>query len=200
MYLPEVFRISDEAILHEFMLTHSFGELITARDSRPQLSTIPWIFKDGILQGHLARANPQVAHIEDGTPALAVFSGAHAFVSSTCYAPASGIATWNYLSVHVHGILKPMSDDSALWEHLDALTGQHEPAERLDELHAAARKKSGLLQHILGFELHIEQMEGKFKLSQNRSKEDRERIIRDLESRDDFQAHAIASAMRTLKE
>jgi len=200
MYLPEAFRVSDENLLHEFIQTHSFGQFITARNNLPQASAIPWVLTGSVLQGHLARANPQAAHIEDGAPALAVFSGAHAFVSSTCYEPPSGIATWNYLTVQVSGTLKPIDNETALWEHLDALTALHEPAARLDELHTAARKKGGLLPHILGFELHIEQMEGKFKLSQNRSPGDRERIICDLETRNEPLAHSIARAMRSLKE
>jgi len=199
MYLPESFRVSDENLLREFIQAHSFGQLITARNDLPQASAIPWVLTGGVLQGHLARANPQTAHIEDGAPALAVFSGAHAFVSSTCYAPPSGIATWNYLTVHVSGTLKPIDNEAALWEHLDALTKLHEPAARLDELHTAARKKGGLLPHILGFELCIEKMEGKFKLSQNRSPDDRERVTFDLETRDDPFAHSIAHAMRSLQ-
>jgi len=199
MYLPESFHISDENLLREFIRAHSFGQLISARNNLPQTSAIPWVLTGDVLQGHLARANPQAAHIEDGAPALAVFSGAHAFVSSTCYEPPSGIATWNYLTVQVTGTLKPINNDAALWEHLDALTALHEPAARLDELHTAVRKKAGLLQHILGFELHIKTMEGKFKLSQNRSTEDRERIIIDLETRNDSLAHSIARAMRSLQ-
>jgi transcriptional regulator len=200
MYLPEAFRVSDESALRDFIHAHSFGQLITARNNLPQASAIPWVLLGGTLQGHLARANPQAAHIENGTAALAVFSGAHAFVSSTCYDPPSGIATWNYLTVHVTGTLKPIDSEAALWEHLDALTALHEPATRLDELHTAARKKGGLLPHILGFELCIEQMEGKFKLSQNRSSDDRERIICELETRDDPFAHGIARAMRSLQQ
>jgi len=200
MYLPEAFRVSDENLLRDFIHAHSFGQLITARNDLPQASAIPWVLTGDVLQGHLARANPQAAQIEDGAPALAVFSGAHAFVSSTCYDPPSGIATWNYLTVHVTGTLKPINNDAALWQHLDALTALHEPTARLDELHTAARKKGGLLPHILGFELCIEQMEGKFKLSQNRSLNDRERIISDLETRNEPLAHSIARAMRSLKE
>ena len=198
MYLPEVFRITDQDVLLEFVHTHSFGQLVTVRESRPHISQLPFVLTDGVLQGHLALANPQATHLEDDTQAWAIFNGAHAFISSSCYAPPSGIATWNYMTVHIEGRLRRIKDETGLWSQLDTLTRIYESSEHVEELLSVAHAKGALLQKIVGFELRIERMEGKFKLSQNRSPEDRERIICDLQQRNDTNAQQIAAAMLNL--
>ena len=145
-----------------------------------------------VLRGHLARPNPQVAHFAAGTQALAIFHGPHAYVSPSVYEEHPSVPTWNYVVVHVRGKSR-LVDEATLRRILDDLVVHFDPTGW--RLEAPEDYVRSALDVIAGFEIPIEQLEGKWKLSQNRSLTDQHRVAAWLERRDEA-SRAVAALMR----
>jgi transcriptional regulator len=170
-------------------------------------SQIPFLAlrRDGILylQGHLARANPQGADLEgaggENAEALAIFEGPHAYVSPSWYEAGPAVPTWNYAAVHAYGAARTIIDPDWLRELLVRLTERHEAREpaprwRMQDLPEPYLRSK--LNGIVGVEIAVTRLEGKFKLSQERPAADRPRIVAALERRDDPDSRAVARLMR----
>ncbi len=208
MYSPKVFLETDRERLFDLIETHSFGCLMAA-DERGELEIahLPFVLDRGAgphgrLRVHVARANAIWRLATDGRPVVAVFSGPHGYVSPRWYEQPSRLApTWNYAVVHAHGrAAGPMSRDE-LVELLDDLAAIHERGAAepwtAGELDSALRED--LLRAIVGFTINIERLEGKFKLSQNRSPADHARVARALAERgmpDDLEMARLMSARK----
>jgi len=151
--------------------------------------------KLGTLQVHLARQNEQSVALAAGERVLAIFQGPHGYVSPRWYANPVSVPTWNYIVVHAQGRPQRM-DDAALREHLDSLVAQYEPADggwNARALPAEVFEK--LRQQIVGFEIEITSLQGKWKLGQNRARADREGAIAGLRRMGDAGSHALADSM-----
>jgi transcriptional regulator len=198
LYLPDHFR--SDAPDREFQLIerHAFGTLVTTTgEGEPQVSHIPFVPErdaNGRLRllGHVARANPHWQALE-ARPSLAIFHGPHAYVSPGWYANHPSVPTWNYAVVHAHGRARLM-DEAELHELLMKLSAHYESGRprpwRMAELPAAY--VDTMLKSIVGFEIEVERLEGKFKLSQNRPAEV-PRVIAALEAEGESD---LASLMR----
>ena len=204
VYLPPHFTETDEAALLAHIERHDFGLLVTqsANGSGGLIaSQVPFLAerRDGqlYLLGHLARPNPQVAALEGGE-LLALFSGPHAYISPSWYATGPAVPTWNYASVHAYGTARAIADKGWLDEFLRRLSQRHEAREaapwRMQDQPAAFL--DGMLGGIVGFEIAVSRLEGKFKLSQNRPAVDRSRIVAALEAREDADSLGVAQLMR----
>ncbi|WP_437731668.1 FMN-binding negative transcriptional regulator [Sorangium sp. So ce1335] len=192
MYSPRAFVETDLDRQLDLIEAHGFGCLMV-QDGQGgiEIAHLPFVLDRGVgphgrLRAHVARANPIWRLATDGRPVVAVFSGPHGYVSARWYEePTRQVPTWNYAVVHAHGRASgPMDRDdlSALLDDLAAIheRGAAEPwsTRALDrELHES------LLQGIVGFAIAIERLEGKFKLSQNRSPADQARVARALAER-----------------
>jgi transcriptional regulator len=195
MYLPSMFAQNDRAKLLAHARENPFATVITGPDGDIAVSHLPLLVDEtrGVLRGHLARENPQHRHFARGTPALAVFHGPHGYVSPTGYL-APGVPTWNYVVVHVRGPSR-LLESPGLQSVLDDSVARFDSAGwRMDPKDEVLQKK---LLAISGFEIDIAHLEGKWKLSQNRSPEERERVIAWLEKGDDA-SQATAALMREL--
>ena len=200
VYLPPHFTEADEAVLLAHIERHDFGLLIT-QDGGLIASQVPFLSerRDGkfYLQGHLARPNPQAAAL-DGGEALAIFPGPHAYISPSWYGAGPAVPTWNYASVHAYGAARAIADKEWLALFLRRLSERHEAREaapwRMQD--QPAPFLDGMLGGIVGFEIAVDRLEGKFKLSQNRPATDRPRIAAALEARDDADSHGVARLMR----
>ncbi len=154
------------------------------------------------LIGHLARANPQWRDLADGVAALAIFHGPHAYVSPSWYATKQEtgkvVPTWNYVAVHAYGRLKVFDDPDRLYEVVGRLTEVHEAdrAEPWSVTDAPAGFIRSQLKGIVGLELGVERLEGKWKLSQNRPVADREGVIAGLGQRPAESERQVADLMR----
>jgi transcriptional regulator len=199
MYLPDHFREDDPQRLAALMAGHGFATLVTVADGAPFASHLPLYHEagdgHGTLYGHLARSNPQAAHLAAGAPLLAIFQGPHAYVSPSWYATA-GVPTWNYAVVHARGRARIIDDATQLERILDRLV------ERYDDEVAdpdgpviAAEPRRRMLAGIVGFAIDIEELSGKYKLSQNRPAEDRQRVVARLGQSDSAAAQAVAGLM-----
>ena len=207
MYVPREYREDDTKKLHALIASHSFGLLITTGEDGPLVSHLPFLLEPdsgerGTLLGHVARANPHARVLEapldsPSRRALVVFRGPHAYVSPSDYASAPAVPTWNYVAVHAQGTLRRL-DAVALARTLDALTDRHEaslvPPWSTGALPREYRSK--LKSAIVGFDLVIERLEGKLKLGQNRSVEDRVKAASALRARgEDAMARAMEATL-----
>jgi transcriptional regulator len=200
VYLPPHFTETREEVLLAHIERHDFGLLITQSDGLIA-SQVPFLVERRggklFLLGHLARPNPQCAAL-DGGEALVVFHGPHAYISPSWYAGGPAVPTWNYASVHAYGTPRATTDKDWLRDLLRRLSERHEAREaapwRMQD--QPEPFLDGMLNGIVGFEIAIARLEGKFKLSQNRPAADRPRIIAALEARDDADSHGVAALMR----
>lgn len=184
MYIPDAFKETDTERILALVEAHPFGMLITAPDGEPFVSHLPFLLQRGDgkprLLGHMASANPQWRHFASGREVLAVFQGPHAYVSPNWYG-SPGVPTWNYAVVHLRGKARLVEDEAGLDSLLAAMTRNHEAA--LPEPWQAdmtAERKTRLFGMIVGFEIEVDDIQGKFKLSQNRPEADRERVAEEL--------------------
>jgi transcriptional regulator len=174
MYSPEAFKVEDRATLQAFMRQHHFATLVTHREGSTQATHVPLVLKEeggphGLLRGHLARPNPQWRDLATGEEILVIFTGPHAYISPTWYQTSPVVPTWNYTAVHACGIARLIEDPDEFATMLHELVEVHERdrAERWSgEMPVEFRDR--LMKGIVGFEIEITRLEGKFKLSQNR--------------------------------
>jgi transcriptional regulator len=194
MYSPTVFRVDERATLLAHVAAHPFATVITHGDDGLAVSHLPLLIdaERQVLRGHVARENPQLAHLVAGTEALAIFHGPHGYVSPSVYADQPSVPTWNYTVVHARGRARPV-DASGLRAILDDMVTRFDTTGwRLDGPEEFVRAKLGA---IAGFEIALENIEGKWKLSQNRSLEDQRRVVAWLQ-RGDEPSHALAAVMQ----
>jgi transcriptional regulator len=186
MYVPNAFRADDRAALYDLIERYGFGTLVSVLDGAPFATHLPILLDRGrgVLLGHVARANPHGRALGNAAEALLIFQGPHAYVSPSWYATAPAVPTWNYAAVHVYGVPR-LLDEAELRDLLDRLVSRYEAGrERPWTMDLPPDYLRKMLQAIIGFEVPIERIEGKFKLNQNRSSEDRAGVVQALRAGD----------------
>ena len=203
MYIPPAFREEDLEKLVEFMKAFSFATLVTVVDTMPTASHVPLVttVQDGIvkLTGHFAKANPQWQAFAD-QESLAIFSGPHAYVSPSLYEKRESVPTWNYIAVHAYGkpqIITLAEAPESMDAMIEAMVSFYEPAYKTqwDELSAGYR--DGMMGAIVGFEMPITKLEGKYKLSQNRSHFEQHHVAQSLLQNNDATIAKVGEAMQS---
>jgi len=190
MYIPRANKEDRLPVLHKFMEEQPFASLITMGPSGLFASHIPMVLEqngaNGRLKCHISRANPQWRDYAPSVEALAIFSGPHHYITPSWYPEKEEtgkvVPTWNYVVVHAYGHLKVMEDGEWLMAHLAKLTNIQEaglpvPWKVGD---APADYIASIAKGIVGLEMDIERIEGKWKLSQNRSERDRSGVAKGL--------------------
>ncbi len=203
MYVPAAFDASASGRCHALIEAYPFGTLVTVDEAGVPFAThLPFLLDPaasprGTLLGHVARANPQWRHFAAGRPALAVFQGPHAYVSPAWYGVQPSVPTWNYVAVHAYGIPAVLEEPGRVRALLARLVTTHE-AGRPDAWRMEALPEdylAGMMRGIVAFELPIARLEGKAKLSQNRTAADQERVRAALAAAGDPLAGAVAGLM-----
>ena len=194
MYTPKHFEQTSASTLWDFIGEHAFGTLLTVVDGAPALSHLPFLpdRAAGVLHCHVARANPHWHAVARSPQALVIFAGPHGYVSPTWYAQSGGVPTWNYAVVHAHGEAQAVDDAQRTRKHVEALAAKYErgrPAPWVPDYDA--RRLAG----IVGIDIRVTRLEGKFKLSQNRSEADRVRVMAALEASGHADDAALARLM-----
>ena len=203
MYIPRHFEVTDTAWCHALMRAQSFAAMITADDAGAPFATHLPILVDpargplGTLRGHVARANPHWRYLAAGRTTLAIFSGAHAYVSPSWYATHPSVPTWNYVAVHATGTGALVEDPEQVKTLLADLVRTYESggpsAWSFESL--PADYLAGMQRGIVAFEIPVERLEGKAKLSQNRDAVDQARTREALGAADDPLTRAVAALM-----
>lgn len=206
VYLPRSFATRDGAAIDRLIREHPFATLITTTRDEPQITHLPLLrhagpSPHGSLIGHVARANPHWQLFGDGTT-LAIFHGPHAYVSPSWYAePAVMVPTWNYAVVHVRGRVELVTARDQTLAILRQLTERFESSRPAPwRLQLTGAKLDAMVGAIVAFRMTVERVDAKFKLSQNRSAEDQERVIEALRAEGYGEAEATAKWMLDARE
>ena len=203
MYQPRAFVETDLAQLDALFALDPFVTLVTQDAAgAPFASHLPVLYLragDGIrIEGHWARPNPQVSH---DSAALMIVHGPHAYVSPGWYPDklsAGRVPTWNYAVAHLRGRLETFADEPSLADLVSRLSSRFEATVGSDwEFDPADARQHALLRGIVGFRFVPDQVDIKFKLSQNHPLANRHAVIAALSERDDADARAVAALMRT---
>lgn len=201
MYLPDAFAVTDPRLLSEVMRTFPFATLVSGGD-RLFASHLPFILDFGHppfgrLRAHVARTNPHWLRLQAGTEVLVIFEGPHAYVSPRWYASRPAVPTWNYVVVHAYGRPRLVEDVASLRRMTTELTAQFEPNQDVqDGLDSTVTFQDRMLGGLVGFEIEITRLEGKFKLSQNRPASDVAGVIHALAASAEPNDQATARWMR----
>jgi transcriptional regulator len=186
MYRPEAFREEDRERLLAFIEEHAFATLVTWGAGTPDVSHVPVLVQrsdEGTprLLGHVARANEHWQRFDGRETTLAIFHGPHGYISPKWYSVHPSVPTWNYAVVHAYGTPVATHDRSRIGGIVRGLVRRNERG-RTDPWDGALPSSyfEEELRHIVGFEMPIARLEGKFKLSQNRAPEDRAGVLEGL--------------------
>lgn len=184
VYTPPFNRLDDEDELRELVAEVRAGWLVTnGQEAAPSATYLPVLWRDDTVIAHVARANPHWGEIGSGTPALVIVTGPDAYVSPTWYAAKAEhgkvVPTWNYSAVHLTGQARVHEDPEWLRMAVEELTDEHEQARPAPwkVTDAPSAFIDAQLRGIVGVELTVSRVEGKTKLSQNRSPADREQVV-----------------------
>jgi len=206
VYIPSAFNEARTDVLQAFVRANPLATLVSNGPEGLFATPVPMLLdagegEHGVLVAHVARANPHWQMLAAGAPALAVFGGPSAYVSPDWYpnkhATGRDVPTWNYATVHAHGVATTFDDPDELLALLTRLTDRHEatratPWQVSDAPVDYIRQQ---LRAIVGVRLAITRIEGKFKLSQNRAAADRHGARAGLAASKDARDRAVAALM-----
>jgi transcriptional regulator len=203
MYIPKYYRVTDEETINQFIRANSFATLVSCDQRMPVATHLPLeLFEDEngnrFLNGHVARANKQWRTFETNDEVLAIFAGPHTYVSARWYDHLN-VPTWNYMVAHVYGEPRLVTDHDELYAMLKQLVDKYEAGAvtenpyKLENLPKDFVEKE--MKGIVGFQIKINRVEAKFKLSQNRRQPDYDNVIAELQKGGEANANAIAEAM-----
>lgn len=180
MYTPRHFSSPAQETLLKILPEASFATLLTSdEDGTPVASHLPFSYDPdvgelGTIRGHMARANPHWK-LFAGRQSLIIFAGPHIYVSPRDYASTVNVPTWNYVAVHAYGEIETLEDENSVRSVLDTLTAENEKDRPIpwDLSEIDEKRSSAMMKAIVAFEMPISRLEGKAKLGQNKSTEDK---------------------------
>lgn len=189
MYIPKHFEITDKEEIFAFVEANAFGQLISTINGRLFSTHLPFLLSEDKTKiiGHLALPNPQHTEI-DGKEALITLEGPHDYITPSWY-DSPGVPTWNYQAVHIYGRCTVFRNTEALQNLVNTLTNKYESR---FEKPWVPEYKSSMLSAIVGVEITINEIQCKYKLSQNRSSKDRLQVIKQLKANG---SNSLAKAM-----
>lgn len=184
MYSPSYNQLEDRAEILDFMRSNNFAVVVTATGGEPRASHLPVLVEERegrwVILAHMAKNNPQwEAFFDDEV--LVVFHGAHAYVSPRWYEEKERVPTWNYAAVHAYGKVKAFHDADSKRAAVGRLVAHHDPKWMPDFEKLPAGYMAGMLEAIVAFEIPVDRIETRWKLSQNRGRREMELITAELE-------------------
>jgi transcriptional regulator len=193
MHVPDQFRVEDVGEMHALMRARPFATLVSAGSAGLTATHLPTVLKDegehGVVECHLARANPHWRDLAEGREALMIFHGPDGYVTPNWYPSKAqhgkAVPTWNYAVVHAYGRPEVVQDKAWLRRHVGELTDRQERDEVKPWAVSDAPESyiDVMLRGIVGFRFAIARLEGKWKMSQNRETQDRLGVVEGLRAR-----------------
>jgi transcriptional regulator len=210
MYIPRANEEKRVPVMHGLMAEHPLATLVTMTASGLFASHVPVVLIEdgsefGMLKCHISRANTQWRDLDPSVDALAIFSGPLHYISPTWYPEKEEdgrvVPTWNYAVVHAYGPLKAVEDAHWLLEHLEKLTNTHEAQSAVPWKVSDAPEDfiAAMLKGIVGLELPIRKLEGKWKVSQNRTQADRDSVAAGLVARNTAESLAMKALVEAVR-
>ena len=188
MYSPPYNQIENRAEALEFMRANNFAVVITATGGEPRASHLPVLIEERekglVIVAHMAKNNPQWEAFfegEDADEVLVVFHGAHAYVSPRWYVEKERVPTWNYAAVHAYGKVKAFHGAEEKRAAVAKLVAHHDPKWQTEFEKLSPAYMEGMLGGIVAFEIPVDRIETRWKLSQNRGRQEMELITAELE-------------------
>jgi transcriptional regulator len=205
MFVPSIYKAQNVEEVTAFLKKHTFAALVSQVKGRYWATHIPLMLSvnengEQVLLGHVSKANEQWKEIAEQEEVMAIFQGAHAYISSDWY-DHENVSTWNYTAVHVYGKVKILEGE-ALRHAVKTLVDHYEPSldskARMENMnpHFLDREFKG----IYGIELKINEIQAAFKLSQNRKDHDYHNVIAQLEEKNDPESKQMAEEMRKRRD
>ena len=202
MYIPKLNLMTDPQEAISFMQRYSFATLVTVHNSVPSATHLPFVVeeRDGkvVLISHMAKANPQADELLNGK-LLVVFTEPHAYISPKHYEHEKNVPTWNYIAVHAYGTATLIESPEKKAALLEQTINFYEAAYMQQWRGLPHDYKLNMMKGIVGFEIAVDELQGKKKLSQNRSEKERENIINELSASGDSASKDIGAYMRSME-
>ena len=200
VYVPQPFASDDRTAIERLIHDYPFATLVTPSAREPLISHVPLLLEaepPGTLIGHFARANPHARHAGEAE-SIAIFHGPHAYVSPSFYGePTAAVPTWNYAVAHAYGALEFANSAEQTRAIVDRLIERFESTREAPwRLGLDPPRLAAMLGAIVGFRMRVTRVDVKFKLSQNRSRDDRLRVAAALATEGYAEASATAEWMR----
>ena len=200
MYIPEFNRQEDRATILAFMRANPFAILVSNVDGVPFATHLPLLIEEAgdqiIIQGHMAKANAHWKSMKETEESLIIFHGPHAYISPSLYENRESVPTWNYAAVHVYGEPTLFTDEESLRATLHRMIDTFESSYMAQWSELSGEYQSRMMKHIVGFNIKVKRLEGKFKLSQNRTKGEQARVIQALNQSEDSNISGVAQLMQ----
>jgi len=202
MYIPKRFNIAEESTKIALMKSQRFGCLVTNHSGRSIGTHLPFVIEEGVdklhLVSHMAKANEQIRHL-DGQACMVIFTGPHAYISPQHYDKLESVPTWDYIAVHAYGKATVLTHVEDKVKSLEAMIQTYEPAYQQQWASLSEPFKSGMLGGLEAFRIEVSELQGQEKLSQNKSSQEKERIIGSLSRSDRPEERALAEYMQLYK-
>jgi transcriptional regulator len=199
MYTPPFNRVEDREKIHGFIHAYGFATVVS-NTGKVCASHLPVLLDEsadglGRLRSHMARANEQWKQFDSAREVLCIFHGPHAYISPSWYVMQHTVPTWNYAAVHVYG-LPTIVDSAELKKIVYDTTEKYESSmPKPWAIPLSEHEVDAMLKAIVGFKIEITRVEAKFKLGQNRSPEDQEKMLNALAAAPDFASRELAEFM-----
>ena len=198
MYLPGVYKTEDNKKIEKFIQENSFADLVTIQNGKLCSNKVPLLFdKDNYcLYGHFGKSNPQLNDLMSSAEVLVIFSGAHSYISPQWYKSQDMVPTWNFQTLQVRGKARLVDEDKLLGI-LAELTAFHE-SELEEQWHMSqldSKRRAVMLEMIVGFEIKIDNIQFKEKMSQIRSMDDQKSVIDALRDQGEHEKDRVAQCM-----
>lgn len=201
MYIPNQFRVTDEAEKIAFMSRYSFATIVTSQDGVPIATQLPFFIDNSsnklVLSSHFAVANEHTKYIENNT-SLVIFTEPHAYISPVHYDKKESVPTWDYIAVHAYGKAKIVKDEAAVINLLEQMIQFYDENYMAQWKGLSDKFKKGMVKGIVAFEIEVADLQGQKKLSQNKNEAERQKIIEHLDRSDNSVEKEIASYIRNL--
>lgn len=198
MFIPKHFEIQNKDIIYDIIEKFSFATLFSQHKREPYATHLPLILNkdESALYGHFARANGQWKDAED-QQVLVVFQGPHCYISPSWYETTKAVPTWNYVAIHLYGMMEILEDDKVIFDSLNDLVNKYESPDSPYNFGAVEPSFiEGMSKGIVAFKINITKIEAKAKLSQNHPVERQKLIIEQLEKTSNQENIQVASLMR----
>jgi transcriptional regulator len=204
MYIPEYFKENDKDKIKSFIDENDFGILIANVQGTMQAVHIPFMLFENenrfVLKSHFASKNPLAESIKNNNEVLIIFPGPHAYISSSWY-HYMNVPTWNYIAVHCYGKLSEV-DEKETENILQQMVQRYESSREggLQWNDYPEKLIANLKKELIAFEINVDRVEAKYKLSQNRNEKDFQSAVAHLENENAYHSKDIAAAMKKIKQ
>ncbi|KRT13985.1 transcriptional regulator [Pedobacter ginsenosidimutans] len=202
MLISNSFKFDDQSEQIAFMKRYSFATIITSHNNLPIATQLPFVVNEVngkvLISGHFAQTNEQVKYIEQYT-SLIIFTEPHAYISPSHYEKHESVPTWDYISVHAYGKANIISDEKAKEQALKEMILYYEKEYLVQWDSLSEKFKQGMMRGIVAFEMEVSNLQGKKKLSQNKSEQERDNIVSHLENSNNAVERELAPFIKNLK-